>query len=56
VALDKSDDDLQQFFSYFVAAIQAIFPDAGRKVKSNGKLLYAHAELEKKKGLLLQSN
>jgi LuxR family maltose regulon positive regulatory protein len=31
VSLDKNDNDLSLFLSYFLSAIQSIFPDAGRK-------------------------
>lgn len=34
VSLDDGDDDLRQFLSYFVAAVQIIFPDAGRKTQA----------------------
>ncbi|MDH3566602.1 MAG: hypothetical protein OEM61_04500, partial [Desulfobacteraceae bacterium] len=30
LSLDKSDNDLRQFLSYFVAAVQTIFPEAVR--------------------------
>ena len=31
VSLDENDNDLRRFLSYFLAAIQTMFPDAGRK-------------------------
>jgi LuxR family maltose regulon positive regulatory protein len=31
VSLDENDNDLHRFLSYFLAAIQTMFPDAGRK-------------------------
>ncbi|MBC2713560.1 MAG: hypothetical protein HGJ94_21945 [Desulfosarcina sp.] len=34
VSLDKNDNDLLQFLSYFVAAVQTIFPDACQKTRS----------------------
>ena len=42
VSLDKNDNDLHQYLSYFLAAVQTIFPDAGREIQGmvNALTLY----------------